>query len=429
MITKEKLVTAEEAIRKIKSGDKIVIGHACGEPQMLTKALSHRISELKDVTTLHMVGMGESAYCREEATDHVRHCSLFVGGRERKAVAEGRADYVPIYFSEIPGYLCKKLKVDVALIQVSPPDKHGYVSLGISVDYTLAVAKSAEITIAQVNEQMPRTHGDSFLHVSDIDVFVIGNEPIIELPQGKISEIDMTIGKHCADLIDNGAVLQLGIGSLPDAVLSSLFDKKDLGLHTEMFSDGAIPLIEQGIINNRSKKLLPGKSVASFLMGSRALYNYVDDNPAVYMGPVDFVNDPYVISQNDHVVSINSCVQVDLFGQVCSTSVGLKQISGVGGQVDFVRGANLSKNGVSIIAIASTAKDGTVSKIVPYLDEGAAVTTNRYDVMYIVTEFGSVNLQGLSLKDRARALIDLAHPDFRESLAEEYERRFKHSFC
>ncbi len=425
MTIQSKVVTAAEAIAHIKNGDNVAVGHACGEPQALTRALRDRIPTLESVRTMHMLGMGESAYCCEEAVGHTRHRSLFVGGGEREAVNSGRADYIPVYFSEIPDYFYNDVQPDVTLIQVSPPDKHGYVSLGVSVDYTLAIAQTAKLLIAQINSYMPRTHGDSFLHISDIDLFVYGDEPLIELPIGKISETDRAIGKLCADLVDDGATLQLGIGSLPDAVLASLTDKKDLGLHSEMFSDGVIPLIESGIINNSKKKLLPGKSVATFLMGSKNLYDFVDDNPGVYMGPVNFVNDPYVIAQNDHVVSINSCVQVDLFGQVCSASVGLKQISGVGGQVDFVRGAHMSKGGVSIIAMSSTAKGGKISKIVPFLDKGAAVTTNRYDVMYIVTEFGSVNLQGLSLGERAKALIDLAHPDFRAELQEEYERRFK----
>lgn len=418
-------VSAEKAVEQIRDGDRVVIGHACGEPRFLVKAFTDRLPALKGIQTVHMVGLGESAYCRPELAANVRHNSIFVGGKERKAIQEGRADYTPRYFSEIPAlFYDGSLPPDIALIQVSRPNKHGYVSLGVSVDYTMEAARRARLVIAQVNANMPWTHGESFLHVSDIDYLVERDEPIIELPRGELSEEDRQIGRNCAELVPDGATLQLGIGSLPDAVLLSLTDKNDLGIHSEMFSDGVMDLVEKGIVTNKRKTLHPGKMVATFIMGTRKLYDFIDDNPSVYMSTVDYVNDPRVICQNDSLISINSCVQVDLMGQVCSESVGLTQISSVGGQVDFIRGARMSKGGKSLLVFASTAKNGEVSKIVPFLDQGAAVTTNRYDVNYIVTEYGSACLQGKCLRDRGRALIEIAHPKFRPALREEWERRF-----
>lgn len=421
-----KTVNAAEAVRAIKSGDRIAIGHACGEPIALTAALAEYMSELKDVETVHMIGMGASLHCTPAARGHIRHNSIFVGGSERKAIAEGRADYTPRYFSRIPSLFTDgSLPLDVALVQVSAPDKHGYVSFGVSVDYSLTAAKTAKIAVAQVNRFMPRCHGDCFMHLSEFDYIVEEDIPLIELYPSQLGETEKAIGLHCARLIEDGDTLQLGIGALPDAVLASLTDKKDLGIHSEMFSDGVVDLVEAGVITNARKTLHPGKMLATFLMGTRRLYDFVDDNPAVMMVSADYTNDPYVIAKNDRLVSINSCVQVDLTGQVCSESVGLTQISAVGGQVDFVRGAAMSRGGKSIIAMQSTAQGGKTSKIVPFLSEGAAITTNRNDVMYIVTEFGAVNLQGKSLRQRAQALIEIAHPNFQNGLIEEWERRFK----
>jgi 4-hydroxybutyrate CoA-transferase len=316
------------------------------------------------------------------------------------------------------------LPVDVALIQVSPPDHTGHCSLGVSVDYTITAAEAAKLVIAQVNPQMPRTLGESFIHVSNISWFVEHEQPIIQLTPVVASETDQAIAHECAKLIEDGSTLQLGIGSLPDAVLSCIRDKKDLGIHSEMISDGVVNLVDAGVINCSKKTLFKGKIVATFLMGTQRLYDFADDNPMIHMAPVDWVNDPYVIRQNDKMVSINSCVQVDLMGQVCSESIGLKQISAVGGQVDFMRGANMSKGGKSIIAMPSTTANGKTSKIVPFLDQGAAVTTSRTDVSYIVTEFGIASLKGKTLCERAKSLIQIAHPDFRESLIFEWERRF-----
>jgi len=428
-MSKGAVVTAEEAVRCIKDGDRVVIGHACGEPVALTSAFSRRIPELTGVETVHMVGMGESLYCLPEAEGHVHHNSLFVGGKERKAIAEGRGDHTPRYFSAIPDLFRNgALPVDVALVEVSAPDRHGFVSFGISVDYTITAAKKAKTVIAQVNANMPRCHGECFMHVSEFDYLVYEDTPLIELHPGPVGGTEQAIARYCSELVPDGATLQLGIGSLPDAVAALLTDRRNLGIHSEMFSDAVVELVERGVVNNAEKTLLPGKMAVSFLMGTRRLYDFVDDNPMVYMAPVEYINNPYVIAQNKKLISINSCVQVDLMGQVCSESVGLTQISGVGGQVDFVRGASMSEGGVSIIATASTAKNGTVSKIVPFLDPGMAVTTNRYDVMNIVTEYGIASLAGKTLRQRARALIDIAHPDFRASLAEEFGRRFNEQY-
>lgn len=420
----KRLATAEEAVKRIKSGDRVVLGHATGEPQVLVDAMVKNAAAYKNVEIIHMVPMGPAKYCLPEYRDNFRHNSLFSGGNTRKAIKAGIADFTPIYFHEVPAILSGSLKPDVALVQVTAPDNNGYCSLGVSVDYTKPAVENAALVIAQVNPNMPRTFGDSFVHVSEIDVFVETDVPILELPRAELGDVEKAIGENCGSLIPDGATLQLGIGTIPDAVLLSLKDKKDLGIHTEMFSDGAVELMEAGIINNKRKTLHPGKSVASFLMGTRYLYDYVDNNPSVMMLPVDYVNDPYVIRQNDNLISINSCVQVDLQGQVVSTSIGKDEISGVGGQVDFVRGANMSKGGKSIIAISSTAGGGKISKIVPFISEGSSVTTSRHDVGYIVTEYGVAELRGKTLRDRAKALISIAHPDFKDELQEEFERRF-----
>lgn len=425
-IYQSKFVSAVEAVSHIKDGDRVAIGHACGEPQALTRVFAEHVKTLRGIETIHMIGMGESAYCREEYQDCVRHNSLFVGNKnERNAVKSGRGDYTPRYFSRIPSLFADDaLPPDVVLVQVSSPDKHGYVSFGISVDYTLRAAQQAQVKIAQINRYMPRCHGECFMHLSEFDYLVVEDIPLIELSRSELTDVEKAIGRHCAGLINDGDTLQLGIGALPDAVLLSLKDKKDLGIHSEMFSDGVVELIEAGVITNRKKTLHPGKLVATFLMGSRKLYDFIDDNPAVYMAAADYTNDPYVIARNDNLVSINSCIQVDLMGQVSAESIGTMQISGVGGQVDFVRGANLSKGGRSIIAMTSTAKGGTVSKIVPFLEQGAAVTTGRNDVAFIVTEYGAADLRGKSLRERARLLICIAHPNFRPELILEWENRF-----
>ncbi len=426
---KSRLTTAQEAVKKIKSGDTVVVAHATGEPVHVTEAMTANAQSYENVEIIHMVAMGKAGYCAPGMEKHFRHNGFFLGGYTRTACAEGRADITPVYFSKEPELLRTNCKPDVALVQVTPPDAHGYVSLGISVDYTMEAVKQAEVVIAQVNKYMPRTHGDSFVHVSEISDFVEFDEPILELPNPKITDVEREIGRHCASLVQDGDTLQLGIGAIPDAVLLFLKDKKDLGIHSEMISDGVVELVEAGVITNKKKTLHPGKSILTFAMGTRRLYDYLDDNPAVGVYPVDYVNDPVVIAQNDNMVSINSCVQVDLMGQVVSTSVGHKQISGVGGQVDFVRGATMSKNGRSIMAMPSTAAKGTVSKIVAIIDEGAAVTTSRYDVQYVVTEYGVADLRGITLRERAQRLIKIAHPDFRPQLIEFFENKFKCNYC
>ena len=423
-VYEQRKMTAEEAVKKIKSGDRVVIGHAVGEPSHVIEAMVANAQAYENVEIVHMVAMGKCEYARPEMAAHFHHNALFVGGGTREAVASGRGGFTPSFFYQVPSLFSQQLPVDVALVTVTPPDENGMCSLGVSVDYTLEAVKQAKLVIAQVNDQMPCTGPYSLVRVEDIDCFVEHSAPIIELAPPKIGDVERAIGEHCASLVEDGDTLQLGIGAIPEAVLLFLKDKKDLGIHSEMFSDGVVELVNAGVITNRRKSLLPGKFVAAFLMGTKKLYDFVDHNPDVELRPVDYVNHPVVVAQNDHIVSINSCVQVDLMGQVASESVGLKQISGVGGQVDFVRGAAMSAHGKSIIAMPSTAAKGTVSKIVPLLDEGAAVTTSRNDVDYIVTEYGIAHLKGRTLRQRAHALIEIAHPDFRPELIRVYEERF-----
>lgn len=415
---------AGKAVRQIPSGGRIVLAHAAGVPIALTDELVRQREHFRHAEIVQLAPMGNARFAEADMAEHFRLNAFFLGAYTKASVKEGRGDFTPCCFHEIPGLFDETLPVDAALIQVSPPDAHGYVSLGISVDYTLAAAKKADYVIAQVNRYMPRTHGETQLHVSEIDSFVVIHHPILELTPPAIGETERAIGENCAKLIRDGDTLQLGIGSIPDAALQFLKDKKDLGIHSEMVSDGVVDLIERGVITNARKTLHPGKTVATFLMGTKRLYDYANDNPSIALLPVEYVNDPYVIGKNDCLVSINSCVQVDLTGQVASESVGLTQISGIGGQVDFVRGARLSKGGRSVIAIASTAAKGNISKIVSVLDEGAAVTTSRTDVDCIVTEYGIAHLRAKTLRERARALIGIAHPNFRPALMEEFERRF-----
>ena len=420
---KEHLFTPAQAVQQIKSGQRVVVAHACGEPSIILDALVANAAQYENVEIIHMVAMGKAAYCQPQYDKNFHHNAFFLGGSTRAAAAEGRVDFTPVYFSEIPSLLREDLRPNVTLLQCSPPDAHGYVSLGVSVDYTKPAAEASDLVIAQVNQNMPRTLGDSFLHVTQIGCLVEADTPVIELTPPKIGDVERAIGENVASLVRDGDTLQLGIGAIPDAVLLFLKEKNDLGIHTEMFSDGVVELVEAGVITNKAKTLHRGQSVATFLMGTRRLYDYVNNNPAVAMYPVDYVNDPYVIGQNDNLVSINSCVQVDIMGQVVSTSAGLRQISGVGGQVDFVRGANLSKGGRAIMAMPSTTGKGKISKIVPFLDQGSAVTTTRNEVNYVITEYGIAKLKGKSLRQRAEALIRIAHPDFRDELTAEFRRR------
>lgn len=422
-----KLMSAEQALDFVKSGERVVIGHACSEPSHLVETMVSKAEQYQNVEIVHMVPMGKAGYAQPGMEAHFRHNALFVGGATRKAVAEGRGDYTPSFFYRIPSLFTNgSLPVDVAIVQTTPPDENGNMSLGISIDYSLPAARAAKKVIVQVNKELPRTYGDTCIHVSDANIVAIveHDAPIIELAPPKISDIERAIGANCAALVNDGDTLQLGIGAIPDAVLLFLKDKKDLGIHSEMFSDGVVELVEQGVITNKKKTTHPNKFIANFLMGTKRLYDFVNNNPEVELYPVDYVNNPVVVMKEDNMVSINSCVQIDLMGQAASESIGSTQISGVGGQVDFVRGVSMAKNGRSILAFPSTAAKGTVSKIVPLLDEGAAVTTSRNDVDYAVTEYGIAKLAGKTLKDRARALIEIAHPDFRDELKRVYEERF-----
>ena len=420
-------MTAEAAAALIHSGDRVVAQHACGEPSHLLDAMVANAAAYENVELVHMVAMGRAEYAQPGMETHFRHNALFVGGTTRAAIAQGRGDFTPCFFSDVPGFFETTLPVDVALVTVTPPNEDGKCSLGVSVDYTLAAVKHAKTVIAQVNRNMPFTHGPSTVDVTDIHCFVPFDAPIIPLAPPKIGPVEEAIGKNVAQLVRDGDTLQLGIGAIPDAVLKFLTEKKDLGIHSEMFSDGVVDLARAGVITNARKTLHPGKYVATFLMGTQKLYDFADGNPNLYLAPVDYVNDPFVIAQNDNMVSINSCVQVDLMGQVASESIGPMQISGTGGQVDFIRGAARSRGGRAIIAMPSTVK-GKTSKIVSVLDAGAAVTTCRCDVGYVVTEYGIAHLKGRTLRERARSLIQIAHPDFQDGLKAEFERRFQTAY-
>ncbi len=413
-------VTAEEAVRHIHPGCKLVTGHACASPETLLAALVKRAPELRDVSIIHMVAMGESTYCSPCYRDSFRHVALFAGSSTRLAIAEGRADYIPCFFNEVPRMLRDgPLRPDAAFIMVSPPDAHGYVSLGVSADYTREAAIQAELVIAEVNPNMPRVMGNAFLHVSDISWFVPVNTPLIELPAPRIGQVENAIGRHAASLVQDGDCLQLGIGAIPDAVLSFLHDKRELGIHSEMISDGAMNLILEGVITNSRKQLLPGRSVVSFVMGSARLYRWLHNNPSVELHPVDWVNDPRVIGQNNNVVSINSAISIDLLGQAAADMLGTRQFSGAGGQVDFIRGAAFSRGGRSIIALPATASGGNISRICTGLAPGQAVTTSRNDIDFVVTEYGIAALRGKTVLERAKALIGIAAPQYREQLRKE----------
>ena len=412
-----KLATADEAVQLVKSGSRVYIGGGCGEPVELAQSLVWRRNELRDVEIVHVLTSGHAAYSAQgmEGAFHVN--SLFIGPNVRGAVQEGRADFTPVFLHEIPrlfreGYL----PIDVALISVSPPDEHGYCSYGVEVGVTKPAVESAGLVIAEINPNMPRTWGNSFIHLSQITKCVPVDYPLPRAPQSSPSSLHKEIGRNVAGLVEDGDTLQLGIGAIPDAVLHFLGDKHDLGVHSEMFSDGIIDLVERGVITGRRKNFLPGKIVAAFMLGTERLFRFVHDNPMIEMRPVDFTNDPFTISRNDKMVAINSALQVDLTGQVCADSIGCKFYSGVGGQADFMRGAAHSRGGKPIIAIPSTALGGTVSRIVPMLDPGAGVTTTRNDVHYVVTEYGVANLYGKSVRQRAEELIRIAHPQFQEEL-------------
>ncbi|MGB8643655.1 MAG: acetyl-CoA hydrolase/transferase C-terminal domain-containing protein [Anaerolineae bacterium] len=414
---RSKLTTAAEAVRGIRSHSRIYLGGGAGTPQVLERAMVARAAELRGVEVVSVLTFAGGEYLAPEYAESFRHRALFIGGNAREAINTGRADFMPIFLSEIPRlFRDGTLPLEIALIQVSPPDDHGFCSFGIEVGVTKPAAQAAKIVIAEVNQRMPRVLGDSFIHVSKLDRIVETDYALPEAPQGGFSETHNQIGQLIAEMVPDGATLQLGIGSIPDAVLFHLKDKHDLGIHSELFSDGVIELFERGVINNEKKTLHPGKIVAGFLFGSQPLYKFVNDNALIEMHPTDYVNDPFIIAQNDNMIAINAAIEVDLTGQVCADSIGPRFYSGVGGQVDFVRGAARSRGGKPIIALPSTARNGAESRIVPQLKPGAGVTTSRNDVHYIVTEFGIASLHGKSIRDRASELIRIAHPDFKEEL-------------
>ncbi len=422
---KSRITTAEKAIKAIKDNDYVVFSETAGIPQLIAKTLADHRDDYHNVHIYHMLTLGDAPYLKPECYGHFHHITNFVGGNSRQALLDQKADFIPCYFKDVPAMLGEAFPVDVAVVSVSNPDAEGYCSFGVSCDYAKAATQKAKTVIAEINEMTPHTFGvQNKIHVSEIDYIVPCAYNLPEIPNPTIGEVEKNIGKHCASLIKDGATLQLGIGAIPDAVLLFLGDKRDLGIHTEMFSDGVVDLVEEGVINNAKKTLHRGKFVSTFIMGTRKVYNFIDNNPNVCLYPVDYVNDPWVIGQNDNMVSINSCIEVDLMGQVASETLGLKQFSGTGGQVDFVRGAALSKGGISIMAMPSTAAKGKASRIVPLLAEGAAVTTPRNDVDYIVTEYGIAKMKGKTLRERAQNLIAIAHPDFRAGLEEAFEKRF-----
>ncbi len=417
--------TAQEAVKAVKSGDRIVLGHACGEPQIIVDALLARADELEGVEIAHEVPMGKGTYCLPQYEKSFRHNALFSGKPSRQAIREGRADYTSIYLHELPIlFTSGQFPIDVTMVTVSPPDDQGQVSLGVSVDYTLQAIKSGKTVIAEVNPNMPVTGQGSLLPVEEFDYFVPVDIPLIFQKPPVIGETERTIGQNIADLIKDGDCLQLGIGAVPDAILSCLGDKKDLGIHSEMISDGVMNLVKSGVVNCSRKNFYPGKIVIAFAMGTSEFYQWLDHNPLIEALPVSITNEPYIICKNDNMVAINSALSVDLLGQVAADTLSGIQFSGVGGQVDFVRGANNSKGGRAIIALPATAAGGSVSRIVATLAPGQAVTTSRYDVDIVVTEYGVAHLKWKTNRERAKALISIAAPAFREELSAEYIRLY-----
>jgi len=422
----KKLKTTAEAIQCVKSGDRVFVHGSAATPVCLVQALQDRYNELKNVELVSITNIGELNFDKAEYRKAFFFNSLFVSATTRNVVNSLDGDYVPVFLSEIPILFRKKiLPLNVALIQVSPPDKHGFCSLGTSVDIAKAAVEMAEIVIAQVNPKMPRTHGDGFIAMDKIHSFVLQESELPEVDySSKTNDGIRQIGKNVASIIEDGATLQLGIGSIPDQVMQNLLDHKNLGIHTEMMSDGVIPLIEKGIINNSMKKLNVGRSVTSFVAGTRKLYDFVDDNPQIKVMDIAYVNDTSIIRQNPKATAINSAIEIDLTGQVCADSIGTYQYSGIGGQMDFIRGASLSEGGKPIIALPSITSKG-LSRIVPFLKEGAGVVTTRGHVHWVITEFGIINLYGKNLKQRAKSLIEIAHPQHREWLDKTYHQRFK----
>jgi acyl-CoA hydrolase len=414
---RNKCMDAAQALEAVRSGDRVYVQSGCGTPSVLLDALVTRAPELRNVEIVHMKTLGSADYTRPAFEGIFRHRALFMGDNVREAVVAGRADYSPIFLSEIEGlFVSGALPLDVVLMQVCPPDDHGFVSLGTTVDCIMTAIRCAKTVIAEVNERVPRTHGETFIHVSRISAIVETSRPLLELQSEPYTEIQRRVAENVASLIPDGATLQTGIGGIPDAVLACLQDKRDLGIHTEMCSDGVIDLMESGVLTGERKSLHHGKAVLSFVLGSRRLFDFIHENQCFEFRPICYTNDPFVVAQNDKMVAINAALQVDLTGQVCADSLGTKPYSGFGGQVDFIRGAARSKGGVPIIALPSTARRGTVSRIVPILEPGAGVVTSRADVHYVVTEHGIAYLHGKTLRERAEALIAIADPQFRGDL-------------
>ena len=416
---KERTVTAEAAVQSIRSGNRVFLTGNCSVPQRLMSAFVNLATSLTDVEVVQVLTIGSADYVAPAMAGHIRVNSLFISDNVRAAINEGRADFTPCFLSEIPLlFKNRTLPLDVALIHVSPPDEHGFCSLGVEVGVTKAAAQSARVVSAEVNPNMPRTLGDAFIHVSKLNFIVPVEYELPETPMGDPSQLAQDIARHIAGLIPDGATLQMGIGGIPDAVLRELTNHKHLGVHTEMFSDGVIDLVERGVVDGEMKTLHPGKIVAGFLLGTKRLYNFVHDNPIVEMHPTEYVNDPFIVMQNSKMVAINSAIEVDITGQVCSDSIGPRFYSGVGGQVDFIYGASRSPGGIPIIALPSTAmvKGEKVSKIVSVIQAGGGVITSRNHVRYVVTEFGAASLYAKTIRQRVRSLIDIAAPEFREGL-------------
>ncbi len=416
---------ASQVIKNIRDGDSVVTAFGCCEPKAITRAMYENYEMFHDVKIACMIILGKSLWTEEKMKGHFLLNSFFAGASNRNAISNGDADYTTCYFHEIPEVLRTVVKPRVTMMSVCPPDENGYVSLGTNVDYISSTLDYCEVKIAQVNKFVPRTHGKAIRHVSEFDWFVKADEPLPEVTSVPVTEVERQIGKNCASLINDGDCIQLGIGGIPNAICGELGHKKHLGLHSEMVGDGIIDLIKNGVIDNSMKNTKhKGKCVLGFVFGTKKLFDFMNDNPNIEMHPISYVNYPAVIAENDNTVSVNSCLQIDLQGQVVADTIGLMQFSGVGGQVDFVRGAAMSRGGKSIIAMPSTAKNGTVSRIVPTITENSAVTTTRNDVQYIVTEYGIADLKGKTMRERARALIKIAHPDFYGSLCDVYEKRF-----
>ena len=419
-----RIVNAKEAVAGIGSGARVFVHGGAATPSVLLDALVARAGELRDVSIVHMHCEGPAPHLQPAMAGHFRHRALFIGPNARDAVNDGRADYIPVFLSDVPQLFAREaLPVDVALINVSSPDAHGFCSLGVSVDVALAAVRAARVVVAQLNRAMPRTHGDGFIHVDDIDLGVEVDVAPYTIRRAGSGDVERRIGARVAELVPDGATIQTGIGAIPNAVLAALSNHRDLGVHTEMFSDGVVDLVERGVITGELKRVHPGKLVAGFVLGTRRLYDFIDDNPQVVLADIAYVNDTAVIRRNPKVTAINSAVEVDLTGQVCADSIGTYHYSGVGGQMDFVRGAALSVGGKPIIALPSTTSKG-ISRIVGLLKPGASVVTTRAHVHYVATEHGVANLYGKNLRDRARALIAIAHPDHREGLEREARERF-----